>query len=84
VMEASDPLFRHQPDYGLPAVAPTQCVVERPRPQRSGGRIGANDDAPQQARASWATTQTRVDTERFRTRVRRLCVRFGDWKASGS
>jgi hypothetical protein len=48
VMEASDPLFRHQPDYGLPAVAPTHRVLERPRPQRSGRRIGANDDAPQQ------------------------------------
>ncbi len=48
MMEASDPLFRHQPDYGLPAVAPTHRVLERPRPQRSGRRIGANDDAPQQ------------------------------------
>jgi len=28
-MEASDPLFRHQPDYGLPAVAPTHRVLER-------------------------------------------------------
>ena len=45
MMDASDPLFRHQPDYGLPAVAPTHRVVERPRPQRSGGRIDANDDA---------------------------------------
>ena len=47
MMGASDPLFVHQSDYSLQGRT-NHRILERPRPQRFGGHIGANDDAPQQ------------------------------------